>query len=167
MCDILFSSIHVFATIFTNIDDTLPSHRRSKHTLPSSVELCHYDILGLICWGASWEVHTVWCVLLLRQLYQEAFVDDRFASASGPNKQHGYFMGQVGTKEKKLTCCLNGWNNEVWHLVGKNGVSENITSSRSHCDLIILTFAPAGMIFSSFVIESVHTFHCPCPSLWK
>lgn len=157
-----------YAFVFTNIDDTLLSHWRSKHALSSSVQLGHDDVLGLICWGPGWEVDAVWCVLFFRQLYQKAFVDDRFASAGGPDKEHGYLMCQVGTQEKKLTRRLHGWDDEVWHLVRISRVSANMDI---HSDILsssnTLTLAPAGMIFSSFVIESVHTFHCPCPSLWK
>lgn len=172
ICDTLTHSA-VWVSIFTNIDNTLLSHRRSKHALSSSVQFGHNDVLSLICWGSGWEANTVWCVLLFRQLYQEAFVDDRFAGASGPNKQHGNFMCKVCTQEKKLTCRLHGWDDEVWYLVRKSRVSANmdihsgIFSSSSLCDINTLTLAPAGMTFSSSVIESVQTFHCPCPSLWK
>lgn len=175
ICDTLLTvwDYTVCVSTITNIDDTLLSHRRSKHALPSSVQLGHDDVLGLIRWGAGWEVDAVWCVLLFRQRYQEAFVDDWFASASGPDKQHGYFMCQVGTEEKELTCRLHGWDDEVWHLLRIRRVSANmdihsdIFSSSNLCDINTLTLAPAGITFSSFVIESVHAFHCPCPSLWK
>lgn len=35
------------------------------------------------------------------------------------------------------------------------------------CMTNTVTLAPGGMMFSSLEIESVQTFHCPCPSLWK
>lgn len=116
----------LYESILTNIDNTLLSHRRSKHALSSSVQLGHDDVLGLISWGSGWEVDTVWCVLLFRQLYQEAFVDHRFAGTSGPDKQHGYFMCQVGTQEKKLACSLHGGDDKVWHLVRIRRVSANM-----------------------------------------
>lgn len=152
---------------FTNVDNTLLSHRRSKNTLPSSVKLGHNNILGLICWSSGWEVDTVGRILLFWQRHQEAFVNNRFAGTSGSDKQHGNFMCQVCTQEKQLTCCLHGWDDEVWYLGRTSRVSANTSIHSEICDIDILTLAPVGMVFSSSVIESVQTFHCPCPFLWK
>lgn len=109
MCKIILQTM----PSFTNIDDTLLSNRRPKHGFPFSVQLGHDYILSLICRGAGREVDAVWYVLLLWQIYQEACVNDRFASASEPYKQHGYFMCQVGAQKKKLTCRLHSGDDEI------------------------------------------------------